>query len=103
MTVSEIYSQLGGRGYSELESQTIARELWDEYEKFSTGSVEIILKHFPCAGEYVSFNGQNCEDARYNDDDPECRGWDGYSRRCDCGNRRVSWVVEGMWAYGDAH
>ena len=23
--------------------------------------------------------------------DDDCRGWDGQERRCDCGNRRVSW------------
>lgn len=34
------------------------------------------------------FSGQNCGDY----DDTECSGWDGSSRRCECGNRRVSWV-----------
>lgn len=33
---------------------------------------------------FIDFNGNNCEDR-------PCRGWDGSSRRCDCGNRRVSW------------
>lgn len=37
---------------------------------------------------FFSFAGDNCED---------CSGWDGESRRCDCGNRRVS------WATGDGH
>ncbi len=23
--------------------------------------------------------------------DENCRGWDGVSHRCDCGNRRVAW------------
>lgn len=33
---------------------------------------------------YVAFVGwDECED--------ECRGWDGQSRRCECGNRRVEW------------
>ena len=46
------------------------------------------------------FNGnENCDD--------ECFGWDGESRRCCCGNRRVDWVTEqnndGRWqAYGEA-
>lgn len=37
------------------------------------------------AGGYVSFEGDEfCED---------CKGWDGVSRRCDCGNRRVEWEL----------
>ena len=33
--------------------------------------------------EGISFSGDdNCEN---------CSGWDGSSRRCDCGNRRVGW------------
>ncbi len=32
---------------------------------------------------YISFSGQNCED--------ECAGWNPQDRRCECGNRRVSW------------
>ena len=36
--------------------------------------------------EWHDFDGQNC--------DGPCRGWDGESRRCDCGNRRVCWVEE---------
>ena len=35
---------------------------------------------------YIRFVGDsNCEN---------CRGWDGVSHRCDCGNRRVSWVAD---------
>lgn len=33
---------------------------------------------------YISFDGQNCED--------ECAGWNPKDRRCECGNRRVSWT-----------
>jgi len=33
---------------------------------------------------YISFDGQNCED--------ECAGWNSKDRRCECGNRRVSWT-----------
>jgi hypothetical protein len=32
---------------------------------------------------FVGFSGQNCED--------ECAGWNPQDRRCECGNRRVSW------------
>ena len=35
-------------------------------------------------GGLISFDGQNCDD---------CAGWNGRSRRCDCGNRRVDWVT----------
>jgi len=43
----------------------------------------------PGDGEWMEFEGDDtCED---------CRGWDGVDRRCDCGNRRVSWVT------GDFH
>lgn len=34
----------------------------------------------------VDFEGMNCNDWEY-----KCGGWDGVSRRCDCGNRRVYW------------
>jgi len=33
---------------------------------------------------YIGFSGQNCED--------ECDGWNPSNRRCQCGNRRVSWT-----------
>lgn len=36
------------------------------------------------------FEGMNCNDY-LEDGADECTGWDGESRRCDCGNRRVSW------------
>ena len=39
-------------------------------------------------GGVDEFDGMNCMDA---DDGTYCSGWDGVSRRCDCGNRRVSW------------
>ena len=48
------------------------------------------------------FNG----DEYCNDGDGDCT-WDGVSRRCDCGNRRVSWDYDGdfrnMRIYGEAH
>jgi hypothetical protein len=41
----------------------------------------------------IEFDGMNCN--HYKDDDEvECDGWDGFDRRCNCGNRRVSWDVE---------
>lgn len=38
--------------------------------------------------DWHPFFGKNCG---------ECRGWDGESNRCECGNRRVEWVE------GDSH
>lgn len=53
------------------------------------------------SGILTDFNGQNCE---------ECDGWDGVSRRCDCGNRRVGWNLYesddfflGPFIYGEAY
>ena len=47
----------------------------------------------------LSFNGQNCEGP--------CDGWDGESRRCQCGNRRISWEIAGTFehptVYGEAY
>jgi len=51
------------------------------------------------SGTFIDFNGQDtCEN---------CRGWDGQSHRCDCGNRRVSWTSDGdflnPYIYGEAY
>lgn len=56
-------------------------------------------------GGVDEFEGMNCND--YSDDGTFCSGWDGESRRCDCGNRRVSWATTqlstGKWmAYAEA-
>jgi hypothetical protein len=57
---------------------------------------EIIDKR---SGQWNSFSGQNCEEP--------CSGWDGIARRCKCGNRRVSWTIEGTFespsVYGEAY
>lgn len=49
--------------------------------------------------EYIDFNGQNC--------DGPCKGWDMIERRCECGNRRVSFCCEGGFkrpiVYGEAY
>ena len=39
---------------------------------------------------FTDFEGMSCNDI----DDNFCAGWDGESRRCDCGNRRVIWVTK---------
>lgn len=42
----------------------------------------------------ILFSGQNCDD---------CAGWDGLSRRCNCGNRRVSWTIDHNFPYAEAY
>ncbi len=50
-------------------------------------------------GALMPFNGFNC--------DGPCEGWDGESRRCQCGNRRVSWDWTGPFdaprVFGEAY
>ena len=41
----------------------------------------------------IEFDGMNCNDYK-EDHEVECDGWDGFDRRCNCGNRRVSWDIE---------
>ncbi len=43
------------------------------------------------SGFYFDFDGQNC--------DGPCVGWDGQDRRCECGNRRVSWTLSDCKTY----
>lgn len=60
------------------------------------------------------FYGHNCNSGGYSryegeysdsDDAPKCNGWDGSSRRCECGNRRVSWEYDekGDYIYAEAY
>jgi hypothetical protein len=44
-------------------------------------------------GGVDTFDGMNCNDY-LEEGQVECSGWDGFDRRCDCGNRRVSWDIE---------
>lgn len=56
------------------------------------------------AEPWREFNGANCDDY---DETRGCKGWDGESRRCQCGNRRVAWEIEGTFetphVYGEAY
>jgi|14BtaG_2_1085337.scaffolds.fasta_scaffold03149_10 hypothetical protein len=49
---------------------------------------------------FISFSGQNCE---YTDDGEFCSGWDGESRRCSCGNRRVAWDWDNEYLTAEAY
>ena len=42
----------------------------------------------------IKFDGMNCNDYLDDINSIECTGWDGSDRRCECGNRRVSWDIE---------
>ena len=54
--------------------------------------------------ETVDFDGNNCADS-YDEGfaGADCDGWDGNDRRCECGNRRVSWSFseypKGSWTF----
>lgn len=54
----------------------------EEYQK--------LIKEKMSGRDFIEFNGWNCHDIGTPENDA-CRGWDGESRRCDCGNRRVCW------------
>lgn len=56
------------------EKRQKVQEMIREAEERARASEEEVFVHF--AGD------DSCED---------CQGWNGYSRRCDCGNRRVCW------------
>ena len=43
---------------------------------------------------FIPFCGNNCDD---------CMGWDGESKRCECGNRRVSWEWDGKHLTAEAY
>jgi len=76
-----IYCQQNGKtfgvDFTESDAIDVANNIaWD-----------LEVKNRMSGTDYVSFGGDdNCED---------CFGWDGESRRCSCGNRRVSWEFEG--------
>lgn len=61
---------------------------------------DVILPMFDSYEDGFYFDGS------YNCEPEDCR-WDGISRRCNCGNRRVEWVISqynsGKIAYGEAY
>lgn len=73
---------------------------------FNTAEEAIAAAITAIGDDYTEFEGMNCND--YGDELDECAGWDGTSRRCDCGNRRVSWETykdekTGYHAFGVAY
>lgn len=71
-------------------------------------AIAAAIQEVEAAGGFTDFDGNNCEYAWSDDNSPDCLGWDGESRRCDCGNRRVYWATHkndlGKWsAYAEAY
>lgn len=62
--------------------------------KFKTleEAIKAAEEHASSVG-YVDFEGNNCSD--WSGDEDVCAGWDGFDRRCECGNRRVFWDYYG--------
>ena len=60
---------------------------YDTPEEAEAAAMEYVNQN----GGTISFDGMNCNDYLV---PAECDGWDGESRRCECGNRRVSWDIE---------
>ena len=99
LTHDEQVEHLRALGYEPFE----ITEIMDSLGWYTVERVPVILAHFPDADAgWVEFVGQDSCAYAWDSDDTPCAGWDGYSRRCNCGNRRVYWVVDGDWAYGMA-
>ena len=56
---------------------------------YDTADEAITAKRTELGDDFTDFEGNNCADSW--DEGSHCLGWDGESRRCDCGNRRVYW------------
>ena len=54
---------------------------------------EAAARQYAAENGPILFEGMNCNDYK-DEDEVECDGWDGDDRRCNCGNRRVSWIFE---------
>ena len=95
MNLYDITTRLTQLGYAEPELTAIVKYLSNEED------IAAILTYFPDANSYVDFEGS--DSCSWNWNDTDCAGWDGYSHRCACGNRRVYWSVKGNWAGGVAY
>jgi hypothetical protein len=95
MTTNEIIDRLTPLGYAEPEMTAIM----SSFKGYSSTEVAAILTYFPDASSCVGFDGDDT--CAWNDN--VCTGWDGYSRRCECGNRRVSWEVDFKYARAVAY
>jgi hypothetical protein len=62
-------------------------QLYPSREK-AQEAAETKSKHLLNNGDTIDFDGSTCDEFN---EDANCLGWDGNSRRCDCGNNRVCW------------
>lgn len=77
----EANGKQAGKDFTPGEAEEKADEMACEVE------VGKAVAHLRENKAHTAFSGdESCED---------CEGWDGESRRCSCGNRRVSWVFAG--------
>jgi chromosome segregation ATPase len=69
------------------ESQKELQKMIDKEErKTRNKKIKEYIKNNGNDEGYISFDGDDyCED---------CPGWDGFSHRCECGNRRMDWYDE---------
>lgn len=70
----------------------------DEAEKRRT-TIRERIKIYMADREYVDFQGNNCNDDYMYEGKYICKGWNGFDRRCDCGNRRVDWDENRIYDY----
>lgn len=59
-------------------------------ELFTSIETDAAEKEAMNGNDHISFCGMNCNDY-LDENSTECEGWNGESRRCSCGNRRVAW------------
>ena len=81
-------------------SKMKCRSMWTDQQIY-IGICDDIRKRELISEKFVhssvfEFDGFNC-------DSDECNGWDGESRRCECGNRRVDWELRGHFCDDDAY
>lgn len=76
-----LFSKLTPEDLQKLDDSTLIAVLKARKERNSAGLYD--------------FDGWNCDDL----EDNTCGGWDGESRRCECGNRRVYWDMDDSRTY----
>lgn len=107
ISMEQIYNYLNKKNIIYVNEEEIKKEDLDLYQRrirnatFDILKQELINEKTSDDCNYHHFSGQNCD---------ECEGWDGVSRRCECGNRRVDWEfristdnLEDAYIYGEAY
>ncbi len=69
------------------------------FEDVGQEGLDYYIKIHLKGNSLFDFSGHNCN----NYEDQECIGWNGKSKRCECGNRRVMWVFEDGSLYAKAY